>query len=152
MQHTAKIICAVCALSNASTLEKWAEYRLAEMLSVPVQSDSISEFFTEEAWNQYQADIASNGIFANSNYHVVVKKFIKPVAITPAPDGSYAQATMMLGVSNASASWDQPIEMLLTIRHSDNGYQIDKYEGVSAQPINVSQYKFDRAAKCELES
>jgi hypothetical protein len=149
MKHSIQLLSIICLLGYThASIEKWTEYRLAEMFSIPSQSEHLSEFFTSEAYDAYEKSLTSALSDSNNDeYHVTLNKFLSPVKITDAEEGKYAQASFILNISNTRASWQLPMEMILTI-NTDNGYKITHFEGITANPINQKHYQQERNSHC----
>ncbi|MDC3180937.1 hypothetical protein OAT84_02205 [Gammaproteobacteria bacterium] len=148
MAKSIQIMSALCILGWSNTsIEKWTEYRLAEMFSVPSQSEDLERFFTSDAYNAYQESLNQSFPSENHGYHIVLDQFISPIKVSDAEDGKYAQASFILSISNQYSSWNLPVEMILTI-NTDNGYKISHFEGITANPTNLKEYEKDRLATC----
>lgn len=154
MNKMAFVLLASLSLANPSNiLNKWAEYRLIEMFTLSTQNkdDQLPNYFSDQAWLDYQQSLESSNIinFVNERFNVAIKKFIKPVVITNnGQNGYFAQSTFLLNFSNEHSSWTQPVEIILTLHKENNQMQITGFEGITAKPMNVRNYILDHAKEC----
>ena len=153
-----RIILALCCciLSHAASegiLQKWTKYRVTEMFELNKSSQDLglSDYFSEAAWYEYQTAIEESNISAlvDDNFSVTLNKFVKPVSITDAPDNKlYAQTTFILRFSSKDSSWEQPVELILTLQDEDGDLRITEFEGITSEAINVRNFSLEHAKEC----
>ncbi len=133
-------------------LSSWATYRLTEMFDHSYDTELLEKHFSQDAWQEFQVALEKSNIKThqkNDHYETRISKFIKPVKIISGEENTYyAQSTFIVAFSNNHGSWQQPMELILTINDEQSGISITEFEGKASSPIQVKNFALDRAQAC----
>ena len=142
-------------LSNAvdpTYLKSWATYRLTEMFDHQHNKSALENHFSATAWKNFESALVTSNIEKHQkddHYETRISQFITPVNITRSDDHNYfAQAVFLVSFQNEHSSWQQPLELILTLNDEEGDVTITDFEGKSAAPQDVKNYALDRAKAC----
>lgn len=134
-------------------LQSWATYRLTEMFDHLHDSNKLETHFSHTAWQNFQTALDKSNIAKHrkdDDYETRISKFITPVKITRGSNHTFfAQSVFLVSFSNAYSSWQQPMELILTIDEHDSAIKITDFEGKASNPLQVKNYALDRAKDCK---
>ncbi len=133
-------------------LKSWATYRLTEMFDHQHDKSSLEAHFSQTAWENFELALEKSNIIKHQlddHYETRISKFITPVKITQSDNNTYfAQSIFLVSFTNEYSSWQQPLELILTINDIEGNIAITDFEGKASDPLQVKNYALDRAKEC----
>lgn len=132
MRFLLLLLSSLC-FAKQNYIEKWITYRVTEIFEDSVDNESLHDYFTDDAWEDFKLSIEKSHLSELWEHHYMTKvvQFL-PIELKETDKNHYAQVKFLVQFSHQKERWVQPFELFLSL-DNNNGLVITHFEGITKE-------------------